>query len=142
MAIVGSIGLHLEGIPIDTGQGRRPEDMIRRMFHDQKAADEYLAEGVLENSFDENRDFMNVAKRILPDHPIDLAKDLPRLVTPTLVLWGENDQIAPVSYAYEFVRLLPNAKLFIIQECGHLAQIEKPLESHREIAEFLRGRIT
>ncbi len=46
--------------------------------------------------------------------------------SPTLLVWGEHDQIVPAKYAQKFASLIPNSKTEIIQNCGHIPYIEKP----------------
>ncbi len=139
LVIVGSTGIQLGHATINADPHQRPEETVRRMFYDPRTAESYLAQGVLHNSLDETSQFMTTLEKVRPHVPLDLTAELPSLLVPTLILWGQNDQIIPVSYAHEFARLIPNASLRIIQNCGHLPQIEKPEESHVIIAQFLKG---
>lgn len=54
-----------------------------------------------------------------------LAKRLPRITTPTLLVWGENDKLSPAAYADEFAKLIPNSTKAIIPNCGHIPQVEQ-----------------
>lgn len=47
-----------------------------------------------------------------------------RLTSPTLIIWGKNDNVLPVAYAYKAAETLPNATLHIFDNCGHMPQIE------------------
>jgi len=47
-----------------------------------------------------------------------------RFTSPTLIIWGKNDNVLPVEYAYEAAEILPNATLQIFDNCGHMPQIE------------------
>ncbi len=47
---------------------------------------------------------------------------------PVLVVWGRQDQIFSVKQANTAMGWLPNARLCVIDECGHYPQIEKPRE--------------
>ena len=55
----------------------------------------------------------------------DLHKWLHRVSVPTLIVWGDNDKAMPVGYAAAWRDLIPNSRLEIIENCGHLPQIEK-----------------
>jgi pimeloyl-ACP methyl ester carboxylesterase len=44
----------------------------------------------------------------------------------TLLLWGEHDQIMPISAAHKLHAALPNSKLEVIAEAGHLPHQERP----------------
>jgi pimeloyl-ACP methyl ester carboxylesterase len=45
---------------------------------------------------------------------------------PTLFLWGEHDQIVPLSAAHQLHNILPNSRLEIIANAGHLPHQERP----------------
>lgn len=56
---------------------------------------------------------------------------------PTLIVWGQGDEIFPESGAHPYLRDLPNAELHILEDAGHFA-----LESHGpEIIAYIRGFI-
>ena len=61
---------------------------------------------------------------------------LPRIQTPTLAVWGRQDQITPLSVAEEFRALLPNADLAYIDRCGHAPPIEAPGAFARAVRAF------
>lgn len=44
---------------------------------------------------------------------------------PTLVLWGKEDSVAPVSAADIFATAIKGAKLELFDKCGHMPEIEK-----------------
>ncbi len=43
---------------------------------------------------------------------------------PVLIIWGENDAIAPVSVAQSIQKNIPSSQLQLIAECGNLPHIE------------------
>ena len=61
----------------------------------------------------------------------------PELEVPTLLLWGEADRIVPLWVAEELERRLPDARLEVIEECGHIPPEEKPQESLEILMDFL-----
>src|SRR5690606_5351911 len=56
---------------------------------------------------------------------------------PTLLLWGRHDRIVPLKIGKRLLRDLPNARLEIIEETGHLPMEEKPLDVVERLAPFL-----
>lgn len=50
--------------------------------------------------------------------------DLPHVSRPTLVVWGAYDMVVPVSHAHAAMAVLPDARLEVLPDCGHLPQIE------------------
>jgi pimeloyl-ACP methyl ester carboxylesterase len=64
---------------------------------------------------------------------------LPRIVAPTLVLWGHDDLIYPASHAHRLARSIPGARLEIM-DAGHVPHEERPREFLALLTEFLEGK--
>ena len=45
---------------------------------------------------------------------------------PTLIIVGRQDELTPLDLAAEAAEGIPNARLAIIEECGHLSTLERP----------------
>ena len=58
-------------------------------------------------------------------HSPSLIHLLPRVEAPTLVVWGENDRIVPVSAGERIAAAMPDARLEVVGGAGHLPHIEK-----------------
>jgi 2-hydroxymuconate-semialdehyde hydrolase len=54
------------------------------------------------------------------------ATNYPALGTPTTVIWGAEDHATPLEQAEHLVDLLPDATLVVLDDVGHLPQIEDP----------------
>jgi len=54
---------------------------------------------------------------------LDGLSDLP---VPTLIVWGDSDQIIPVAHAHEAARRVRRGQLAIIPDCGHMPHVERP----------------
>lgn len=57
---------------------------------------------------------------------------------PTLVLWTSHDPTAGVEVGETLASLLPNARLVVMQDCGHWPQFEDPDTFNRIHIDFLR----
>ena len=55
-----------------------------------------------------------------------LAGRLARLELPTLVLWGDSDQIADPGYGRAYAAAIPTARFQLLKDTGHLPQLETP----------------
>ena len=69
-----------------------------------------------------------------------LPQFLPRVKTPSLVVWGREDRIVPVECGEQYARLLPNARLKVLEACGHQPPVEQPVEFAKLVLEFLGER--
>lgn len=63
--------------------------------------------------------------------------ELHRLTLPTLVVWGERDQVIPVSHAHKAVERLPYGQLAVIPDCGHVPHVERPEQFAAIVSQFL-----
>jgi pimeloyl-ACP methyl ester carboxylesterase len=57
--------------------------------------------------------------------------------SPTLVVWGRQDELIPVASAEKLRGGISGAKLVVFEACGHVPQIEKPAEFSQALLEFL-----
>ena len=64
---------------------------------------------------------------------------LPLITSPTLLIWGELDVRSPLSVAGEFERLIPDTKLVVIPEAGHVSNLEQPEQFNEAVREFCRA---
>jgi pimeloyl-ACP methyl ester carboxylesterase len=62
---------------------------------------------------------------------------LEEISCPTLVVWGEKDRLVPVRGAWEFERLIPDARAVVWAKTGHVAMFERPDAFNRLLGEFL-----
>ncbi|RMG61675.1 MAG: alpha/beta hydrolase [Bacteroidetes bacterium] len=69
----------------------------------------------------------------------DNTPKLPRIETPTLILWGEKDAWLPVDDAYRFLHALPHAELIIYEGIGHVPMEEVPKQTAQDLREFLQS---
>jgi pimeloyl-ACP methyl ester carboxylesterase len=66
-----------------------------------------------------------------------LNKVLPQINVPTLVIVGREDKFTPVAQAEELVENLQNSKLVIIEDAGHMPNLEHPEEFNGAVLDFL-----
>ncbi len=55
----------------------------------------------------------------------------------TLVVWGAQDRMVPLSHGYRLAAHLPRAQLRILDDCGHQPQIERVEEFNELVLDFL-----
>ena len=65
------------------------------------------------------------------------VSQLKKIAAPTLVLWGGKDKLVPTEFGPRFVRDIPNAKLVVFDELGHVPQEEDPARTVAEVKRFL-----
>jgi pimeloyl-ACP methyl ester carboxylesterase len=65
------------------------------------------------------------------------AAKLKGLTVPTLILWGREDRLIPVSVAAWFSQQIPNARVTILDGIGHIPMEEAPDRSLAPVLELL-----
>lgn len=58
--------------------------------------------------------------------PRSIWRAAPRVTAPTLVIWGTRDRLMSVRKAPRTARAIPNARLLVLPDVGHVAQMERP----------------
>ena len=119
-----------------------PEQFVRNLTHDPAVADAMLAVPVTEaQQLTAMKNRLATAKlawqpRLYNPH---LAKWLHRVSVPTLILWGDHDQIIPPGYGPAFRDLIPGARLEVFENCGHVPHIEATDAWVAKVTGFIDG---
>jgi pimeloyl-ACP methyl ester carboxylesterase len=135
-------GIRIKGVSCGDNFIWGPEEAVRNLYHDQSLADRILALTPSDTQMDVMlRNRFTVAK--LGWQPRwfnpDLEKWLHRVKLPALVVWGDADKIMPPANAALWCERLPNARLVMVDECGHLPHVEHAALVARHVREFLEG---
>jgi len=65
-----------------------------------------------------------------------LRARLDAITLPTLVLWGDSDQIVDPDYGRAYAAAIPSARFQLLADTGHVPQIETPQQLLRAIWDF------
>lgn len=57
---------------------------------------------------------------------------------PTLIIWGRQDGLMPLADGERFKREIPNSRLIVMEQCGHVPNIEKVTEFNAAVLRFLQ----
>lgn len=68
----------------------------------------------------------------------NLGDKLQHISVPTLLIWGKNDNITPPFVAEKFRDLIPDSRLFFLDQCAHAPMMEKPEEFNQLLEDFLK----
>jgi pimeloyl-ACP methyl ester carboxylesterase len=67
----------------------------------------------------------------------DYRDRLGEISCPTLIVWGEKDSVVSVEDAHEYERLIPGSEKVVMEDTGHVSQLERPVVFNRTLLEFL-----
>lgn len=140
LTLVDAAGIHVAGTKQVDPFLRTDEQRIRDFFYDPARAEEMIARVLrpeLEDVTMKNR--IATAKLAWQPraHDPHLRKWLHRIDVPTLIIWGANDRLFPMEYAYAWQQLIPGSEAVVIPECGHVPQMEKPETFVSELTNFI-----
>ena len=62
---------------------------------------------------------------------------LGKINVPTLVVGGRQDRVVPPACATQFQQAIPGARLRLLDNCGHFAHLDQPLQLAATISEFV-----
>jgi len=142
LILTGSSGLYENNMG-DGYPKRGNYDYIKskteEVFFDPKIATKELVDEVFETVNDRNKliKTLTIAKSAIRHN---MAKDLPTIKTPTLIIWGKQDSVTPPSVALEFKSLLPKSDLVWINNCGHAPMMEHPNKFNISVLNWLQKK--
>lgn len=98
------------------------------------------AKGVLAQQTFENSAFnRRVFDRYKDARAVGLEPLLTDIRQPVLIIWGEFDRVLDVSSIDVMRPLLPQAKVVVMRDTGHIPMLERPQETAAHYLEFLGG---
>lgn len=79
------------------------------------------------------------ARQMVPADMAAFTAGYGSISVPTLIIWGRQDPIVPLSVGERLARTIPGSRLEVVEDCGHCPQEERPEETVRLMREFLEG---
>ncbi|WKZ65185.1 MAG: alpha/beta fold hydrolase [Flavobacteriales bacterium] len=139
LTLTGSSGLYENAFG---GSFPRREDKeylrkkIALTFHDPRHVTDELVEECYVTVNDKAKliRILSLAKSAIRHN---MAKEIPKMAMPVLLIWGRQDTITPPEVADEFHSLFPRSELHWIDGCGHAPMMEHPEEFNRILEGWL-----
>ena len=142
LVLTGSSGLYEKGM--GSGYTKRGDynvmkKKVEEVFYDPRVANKELVDEVFETVNDRNKliKILAMAKSAIRHN---MAKDLPKMKLPCLIIWGKNDNVTPPDVGIEFNNLLPNSDLVWIDKCGHAPMMEHPEKFNEILLDWLKAK--
>jgi pimeloyl-ACP methyl ester carboxylesterase len=145
VVLLDPIGLWREDLPVADWISIPPEQLPPLLFHDPSSP---AAQSMLALPEDPNIAASAIAARVwafgctakfawpIPDR--GLSARLHRVRVPVLLVWGRNDKLAPVGYVEEWRLRLSDCKAAVIDNCGHIPQVEQLSKTIAAVSDFLQ----
>lgn len=100
------------------------KDFLRKILYKFIGEWDYYKAGPLKQVF----------KNIISEDLVQYAKTI---TIPTLLLWGDEDKIVPVTDVEKIKKIMSNAKIAIVEGTGHKLPYTKPKEFAQALQKFL-----
>ena len=68
-----------------------------------------------------------------------ITEKLENISSPTLIIWGSDDPVIPISFADDFVSSIDNCKLYEMSKCGHTPYVQEPELFASQALKFLNN---
>lgn len=69
----------------------------------------------------------------------DVRPLLPRIVAPTLLVWGRLDPLTPIAHGEYMREHIPGARLSVFDDAAHMPMVDAPARFNAEVLGFLQG---
>ncbi|HEX2904150.1 MAG TPA: alpha/beta hydrolase [Jatrophihabitans sp.] len=136
----------VEGFPPE----QRARAVIELCFaHPEKVPPHRLAEAAEEIAYRRDlswaneaflRSFRGIARSYLTPGARSAWRVMRQIQARTLVVWGDRDQLVDVSNAPRVAASIPDARLLVLTDVGHTAQLEDPVSTARAMLKLLDTR--
>ena len=127
-------------LEVARSQGMRAmaRQWIPRIVHPACLSDEAFINSVVEMIARKTADIFAAQINALLERP-DAAPVLRSLRSPTMILCGREDLWSPLAGHREMAALVPQSKLVIIENCAHMAPMERPEEVTSALSQWLQS---
>ena len=146
LVLVSPIGLWRDDASVKNWMSMAPDALVRELVYEPEGA---AAKWILAEEEDPEERLTALIQNTwnlgctgkftwpIPDK--GLKKRMHRIQAPTLVVWGQQDGLAPAVYAQEFTDRITGSRSEIIDMAGHIPQLEQLVTVSHLVRDFLRG---
>jgi 2-hydroxy-6-oxonona-2,4-dienedioate hydrolase len=140
LVLVDSAGLHFgQGPAVDLNPSSLAEmrQLLELIFYKKQMVTDEFVHYAFANHLRNNDGY--TIQRTLAGFAQDQFEEskLASIHVPTLIIWGRNDELIPLNKGEQFHQKIPGSKMAVIDQCGHVPELEKPEEFDRALMEFL-----
>ena len=143
LTLVCAVGVTPKGAAMEDVFRMSPEEHARRFYFDPDRVRRRLDAVAKADPRMLVRNRSTVVRLCYPDfiNP-ELSKWLHRIDIPTLLIWGANDGLVPLSVGEAYRALMPRARLTVLPQAGHAPYEEEPEAFLQAFDDFLTSSKT
>lgn len=144
LVLISPVGLWRDDVPVAQFMTMSPEEVAEIAFCDPEGPvakqvltipedPEAAAEAMIRSTWSQ----ACTGKFMWPLPDKGLSKRLYRIKAPTLVVWGNQDRLAPPAYADEFAARIADCRVELFDQAAHLPQLEQLGQVSAAVKRFL-----
>ena len=137
LVLVNSYGLWDDANPLPDAFSLPPARLAAAKWHDPEAAPAEPTPAGEDTALARQRNLGAATKFMWPIPDKGLKKRLHRISAPTLIIWGDQDKLAPPAYGDLFASKIKNSELVKIPGAGHMVPLENTPAWSKAITDFL-----
>ena len=103
------------------------------LFHNDTLVDQFMTLRVMTNDGNTINSLIESIRR----KEDFLDSELGKIQKPTLIIWGRQDGLLPLSDGEKFNKGIAGSQIVVFDPCGHVPQFEKAAEFNQKVLEFL-----
>lgn len=137
----GNIGFKLASVPVlgELIKKVTPKTLVRKSLEDAYSDDHHITDAIGNRYYDlllceGNRQAMIDLFR---QRAIPQPDRIKSIITPTLIIWGKDDQMIDVDNAYRFNKDIKGSQIRIIEHSGHVPMEETPRAVYQAMMNFI-----
>ncbi len=142
LVLVDSAGLRREAartdVPLNPATREEEKALLLALFADKAK----VTESLLNEQWDYRKDVRSTVQATMESFKTKapfLDSRLRDIKVPTLIIWGKQDLLVPLDIADRFARGIRGSKLIVIDNAGHLPQVEQPKAFTRAVKVFVKS---
>ncbi|HVP84154.1 MAG TPA: alpha/beta hydrolase [Rhizomicrobium sp.] len=112
------------------------EERIPMLVHPSRVGDEKLTGVLRRMASDTGAETFQRQQRAIMARP-DSRPMLASIACPTMLVFGRQDGITTIEHQKEMLEAIPDVRLEVIEDCGHMMTLEKPDEVNALLKAFL-----
>ncbi len=120
------------------GMRAMAEYWIPNIIHPDRVADKAFVSAIIAMMGRKSPEIFAAQIKALLGRP-DATPVLPAIRCPTMVLCGREDAWSPLAAHREMVAMIPGSKLAVIENCGHMAPMERPEDVTAALSAWFSG---
>ncbi|MET8130146.1 alpha/beta hydrolase [Streptomyces sp. NPDC005065] len=144
VTLANAAGIHVPGHPIADISSITPAELSRLAFHDPAkfAVDPATLPAAARAVMAANRATLHIYAGPHDMADPGLRERLAKVTHPTLVVWGESDQVIDVDYGRAYATAIPQARFELLHRTGHMPQLETPEQLLSVVWDFADAHAT